>query len=70
MASGLSIGLAMGIGGIAAVVVGAVADAVDLRIALTISALAPAIGVLFCLKLPPPVRALRPSAKPVVVTES
>jgi FSR family fosmidomycin resistance protein-like MFS transporter len=70
MASGLSIGLAMGIGGIAAVVVGAVADAVDLRIALTISALAPVIGVLFCLKLPPPVRALRPSPKPVVVTES
>jgi len=70
MASGLSIGLAMGIGGIAAVVVGAVADAVDLRLALTISALAPAIGVLFCLKLPPPVRALRPSAKPVVVTNS
>jgi len=68
MASGLSIGLAMGIGGIAAVAVGALADAVDLRAALTISALAPALGVLLCLKLPPPIRALRPSAKPVVVT--
>jgi MFS transporter, FSR family, fosmidomycin resistance protein len=70
MASGLSIGLAMGIGGIAAVAVGAVADAVDLRAALTISALAPALGVLLCLKLPAPVRALRPSAKPVVVTNT
>jgi FSR family fosmidomycin resistance protein-like MFS transporter len=70
MASGLSIGLAMGIGGIAAVAVGAVADAVDLRAALTVSALAPALGVLLCLKLPPPVRAPRPSAKPVVVTNS
>src|SRR5215831_7329496 len=66
MASGLSVGLAMGIGGIAAVAVGAVADAVDLRAALTVSALAPAVGVILCLKLPAPVRALRPSAKPVV----
>ena len=40
MASGLSVGLAMGIGGIAAVASGAVADAVDLKTALTISALA------------------------------
>ena len=45
MASGLSVGLAMGIGGIAAVVLGAVADAVDLKTALTISAIAPALGV-------------------------
>src|SRR5918912_1350421 len=35
MASGLSVGLAMGIGGVAAVVLGAVADAVDLKVALT-----------------------------------
>ena len=41
MASGLSVGLAMGIGGVAAVVLGAVADAVDLKTALTICALAP-----------------------------
>jgi MFS transporter, FSR family, fosmidomycin resistance protein len=54
MASGLSVGLAMGIGGIAAVVLGAVADAVDLKTALTISALAPALGVAFCLRLPAP----------------
>jgi FSR family fosmidomycin resistance protein-like MFS transporter len=54
MASGLSVGLAMGIGGIAAVVSGAIADAVDLKTALTISSLAPALGVFFCLKLPAP----------------
>ena len=45
MASGLSVGLAMGIGGVAAVVLGAVADAVDLKTALTICAVAPAVGV-------------------------
>ncbi len=60
MASGLSIGLAMGIGGIAAVILGAVADAVDLRLALTVSVIAPAIGVLVCLQLPAP---LRPAAR-------
>ena len=54
MASGLSIGLAMGIGGVAAVVLGAVADAVDLKTALTISAIAPALGVVVCLRLPAP----------------
>jgi FSR family fosmidomycin resistance protein-like MFS transporter len=70
MASGLSVGLAMGVGGIAAVAVGAVADAVDLRAALTLSALAPAVGVLLCLKLPAPLRPVRTSAKPVVVTNS
>jgi FSR family fosmidomycin resistance protein-like MFS transporter len=53
MASGLSIGLALGIGGIAAVILGSVADAVDLKTALTISAIAPSLGVLFCLRLPP-----------------
>src|SRR5207244_6840853 len=54
MASGLSVALAMGIGGVAAVVSGAIADAVDLKTALTVSALAPALGVVFCLKLPAP----------------
>jgi FSR family fosmidomycin resistance protein-like MFS transporter len=63
MASGLSVGLAMGIGGVAAVVLGAVADAVDLKTALTISAIAPVAGVLMCLRLP------RPAAPPRRVTE-
>jgi MFS transporter, FSR family, fosmidomycin resistance protein len=56
MASGLSVGLAMGVGGIAAVVLGAVADTVNLETALTISAAAPALGVAFCLRLPAPTR--------------
>jgi FSR family fosmidomycin resistance protein-like MFS transporter len=70
LASGLSVGLAMGVGGIAAVAIGAVADAIDLQTALTISAVAPAIGVVLCLKLPPPVPELRTAAPPVVVTNS
>jgi FSR family fosmidomycin resistance protein-like MFS transporter len=70
MASGLSVGLAMGVGGIAAVALGAVADAIDLQTALTISALAPAIGVVLCLKLPPPVPAHRTAAQPLVATNS
>jgi FSR family fosmidomycin resistance protein-like MFS transporter len=54
MASGLAVGLAMGLGGVAAVALGAVADAVDLQTALTISAVAPALGVVVCLLLPAP----------------
>jgi FSR family fosmidomycin resistance protein-like MFS transporter len=56
MASGLSVGLAMGIGGVAAVALGAVADAVDLKAALTVSAVAPMLGVAVCLFLPAPRR--------------
>jgi MFS transporter, FSR family, fosmidomycin resistance protein len=55
MASGLTVGLAMGIGGIAAVVLGAVADAIDLRTALYVAAVGPAIGAVVCLFLPAPV---------------
>ena len=64
MASGLSIGLAMGIGGVAAVVLGAVADAVDLKTALTISAVAPALGVVFSLRLPKPAQRAQILADP------
>ncbi|MGI8973415.1 MAG: MFS transporter [Gaiella sp.] len=62
MASGLSVGLAMGIGGIAAVVLGVLADAVDLESALLVAAAAPAAGVLLCLFLP------RPSAPRLAAT--
>jgi FSR family fosmidomycin resistance protein-like MFS transporter len=65
MASGLSIGLAMGVGGIAAVVLGAVADAVDLETALTVSALAPLAGVVLCLFLPAPAPRARLAVEPV-----
>jgi FSR family fosmidomycin resistance protein-like MFS transporter len=54
VASGISVGLSMGIGGVAAVVLGAVADAIDLKTALVISALIPALGVVVCLRLPRP----------------
>jgi MFS transporter, FSR family, fosmidomycin resistance protein len=52
MASGLSIGFSIGLGGIAAVILGAVADSVDLRTALYVSSAAPAVAVLLTLLLP------------------
>lgn len=55
MASGLTVGLAMGIGGVAAVILGAVADAIDLETALYVAAAAPAFGAVVCLFLPAPV---------------
>jgi FSR family fosmidomycin resistance protein-like MFS transporter len=67
MASGLSVGLAMGIGGLAAVVLGAVADAIDLKTALTISAIAPAVGVFVSLRLPRPAALPRRAVEPVAV---
>jgi FSR family fosmidomycin resistance protein-like MFS transporter len=59
VASGLSVGLSMGLGGIAAVMLGAVADAIDLETALYVAAAAPAIGCVACLLLPRP--AVRPA---------
>ena len=52
MASGMSVGLATGLGGVAAVVLGAVADAVDLRAALIGTAIGPMLGVLVAAGLP------------------
>ena len=52
MASGLAIGFAIGLGGIAAVVLGAVADSVDLRTALWVSAVAPVPAFLLSVFLP------------------
>jgi FSR family fosmidomycin resistance protein-like MFS transporter len=66
MASGLSVGLAMGIGGVAAVVLGAVADAIDLRLALTVSAVPPLLGVVASLRLPRS-RAARRTLRPAAV---
>jgi FSR family fosmidomycin resistance protein-like MFS transporter len=66
MASGLSVGLAMGVGGVAAVVLGAVADTVDLRTAFVISAAAPVAGVFVCLRLPAPVRRVQAAVAVVV----
>jgi FSR family fosmidomycin resistance protein-like MFS transporter len=55
-ASGLSIGLAIGLGGIFAVSLGAVADSVDLKTAVLATALGPALGALLALTLPPVAR--------------
>jgi FSR family fosmidomycin resistance protein-like MFS transporter len=52
LASGMTVGFAMGLGGVAAVMLGVVADAVDLRAALLFTAVAPAIGALVALWLP------------------
>lgn len=52
MASGLAIGLSSGIAGVAAVVLGAVADSIDLRTALWLLVAAPVVGFLLSLKLP------------------
>ena len=54
VASGLSIGLSIGLGGVAAVVLGALADAVDLRAALYVCAVAPVAALALALPLPSP----------------
>jgi FSR family fosmidomycin resistance protein-like MFS transporter len=54
MASGLNVGLAIGLGGLAAVALGAVADAIDLEAALTVCAIAPILAAVLCLLLPAP----------------
>jgi MFS transporter, FSR family, fosmidomycin resistance protein len=62
MASGMSVGLATGLGGVAAVILGAIADAVDLRTALVVTAAGPALGVLVSLLLPADHRLFRTPA--------
>jgi FSR family fosmidomycin resistance protein-like MFS transporter len=52
MASGLSIGFSIGLGGIAAVILGAVADAIDLRTALYVCAAAPVVALALTALLP------------------
>jgi FSR family fosmidomycin resistance protein-like MFS transporter len=52
MASGLVIGLSIGLGGVAAVVLGALADTIDLRSALYVCAAAPLLALALTLLLP------------------
>jgi MFS transporter, FSR family, fosmidomycin resistance protein len=52
-ASGLVIGLSVGLGGVAAVVLGGVADATSLRAALFVAAAAPIVAIVLAAKLPP-----------------
>jgi MFS transporter, FSR family, fosmidomycin resistance protein len=63
VASGLSIGLAIGLGGIAALSLGAIADAVDLETALLCTALGPLVCIVLTLLLPAP-RFRRPEPEP------
>jgi FSR family fosmidomycin resistance protein-like MFS transporter len=53
LASGLSIGMAIGLGGVAAVILGAIADSIDLRTAFYVCAAAPAVGAVLTALLPP-----------------
>jgi FSR family fosmidomycin resistance protein-like MFS transporter len=66
MASGLSIGLAIGLGGVAALTLGAVADAIDLETAVIATAAGPALAIFVTLLLPPSPR--RRPAEPAPVT--
>jgi len=62
-ASGLVIGLSVGLGGVAAVVLGRVADATSLRAALLVAAAAPFVAIALAAKLPP--RRVQPKLEPV-----
>jgi FSR family fosmidomycin resistance protein-like MFS transporter len=52
LASGLSVGLSVGLGGVGAVILGGVADSVDLRAAMWTAAAAPIVSVVLGLRLP------------------
>jgi MFS transporter, FSR family, fosmidomycin resistance protein len=52
-ASGLVIGLSVGLGGVAAVMLGRLADAASLRTALLVAAAAPFVAIALAAKLPP-----------------
>ena len=54
LASGLNVGLAVGLGGVCAVAIGAVADAINLETALTICAVSPLVATGLILVLPDP----------------
>jgi FSR family fosmidomycin resistance protein-like MFS transporter len=64
MASGLSVGFSVGVGGVAAVALGAMADAIDLRTALIACAGGPALAALLTLVLPRPSRPQSTSPRP------
>jgi FSR family fosmidomycin resistance protein-like MFS transporter len=64
MASGLSIGLAIGLGGVAALTLGAVADAIDLETAVIATAAGPALAFFVTLLLPPSPRRRPPEPVP------
>jgi FSR family fosmidomycin resistance protein-like MFS transporter len=68
MASGLSIGLSIGLGGIAAVSLGALADAVDLRAAMLTCAAAPLAAFALATLLPSPRAGRRLEPEPIATS--
>lgn len=60
-AAGLSVGAAIGVGGVMAIVLGGIADAIDLRTALVVSAAMPGLAAILALWLP---RGPHPSRPP------
>jgi MFS transporter, FSR family, fosmidomycin resistance protein len=66
MASGLSIGLSIGLGGIAAVALGAVADSIDLRTAMYAAAACAVPGFILATLLPPTRARRRLEPEPVL----
>ncbi|HET7855015.1 MAG TPA: MFS transporter [Gaiellaceae bacterium] len=65
MASGLSIGMSIGLGGVAAVALGALADAVDLRTSLYVCAAVPVLAVALGAFLPSPRMARGLATEPI-----
>ena len=67
IASGLSIGTAIGLGGVAALALGALADTIDLEAAVLATAIGPALALFLALALPPARRPGRvePAAAPI-----
>lgn len=65
LASGLSIGMSIGLGGIAAVALGALADTVDLRTSMYVCAAVPLAAVALAAFLPSSRRASRVAVEPV-----
>ena len=66
LASGISIGFSIGLGGIAALALGAVADAVDLETAMYACAVVPAFAIVPAVLLPSPRGSRRLAPEPVV----
>jgi MFS transporter, FSR family, fosmidomycin resistance protein len=66
LASGISIGFSIGLGGVAALLLGAVADAVDLETAMYACAVVPALAILPAVLLPSSRGSRRLAPEPVV----
>jgi MFS transporter, FSR family, fosmidomycin resistance protein len=66
LASGLSIGMSIGLGGVAAVALGALADTVDLRTSMYVCAVVPLAAVALAAFLPSSRRPPQVAAEPVV----